>query len=178
MDYLSSFALYTLTFSVGLFSYSYYSFMGYRVKGQKRIEKKLDKYICLTGQILEKIVENQKMELLQDIESEAKSNKALKIVVSPFISPNEFSNTSSSDKKEPSSDKKEPSSDKKEPSSDKKEPLLTEIKSENKLEVKPEEKINSNKKTFDFNTSKTNLLSSMALSADILNKRLNKIERV
>jgi|SaaInlStandDraft_1057018.scaffolds.fasta_scaffold27954_3 hypothetical protein len=161
MDYLSSFALYTLTFSVGLFSYSYYSFMGYRVKGQKRIEKKLDKYICLTGEILEKIVENQKMELLQDIEFEAKSNKALKIIVSPFISPNEFSKTSCSDKKEP---------------------LLTEIKSEvkseNKLEVKPEEKINSNKKTFDFNTSKTNLLSSMALSADILNKRLNKIERV
>ena len=101
------------------------------------------------------------MELLQDIESEAKSNKALKIVVSPFISPNEFSKTSSSGKKEPLLNKNK-----------------SEVKSENKSEVKLEEKISSKKKTFDFDTSKTNLLSSMALSDDILNKRLNKIERV
>lgn len=87
MNYLDPFAVYTLTFSVGLFSYSYYRFMKHKIIQQNRIEKKIDKCVKRIEKVLEKVVDNQKKEL-HCINHDNKSNhNKLRLLITPPISP-------------------------------------------------------------------------------------------
>ena len=83
MEFLESVSLFTLTFSVGLFSYSYYRFMAYKVRSQNRLEMKMDKYIQNTQKILEKITDNQKEELLSNSVLDELSTERHKLTITP-----------------------------------------------------------------------------------------------
>lgn len=147
MDYLDSFALYTLTFSVGLFSYSYYRFMAYKMIQQNRIEKKIDKYVKITGKVLEKVVDNQKKELLQSISDNKSNNNKLRLLITRPTSPTMVSSKTINSN------------------------IRINLNNSEKIRNNKSKSFD-----FSIIDRKNNKLSSMVLSDNVLYKRLKKIE--